>query len=216
MKIYTGNAFGKDLEKVKELEMGIMISTSVAFPAIKDFKDVPCALDNGAFSCFKKGYPFQGDLFLENIKHCYKLGINLDFIVCPDILCGGLESLDFSLKWAENELLTAPRLALVVQDGMRISNVQHDLQRFSHVFIGGSVEWKWKTAEDWVKMAHDEGKKCHIGQCGQLKYIELAYNLGVDSIDSTSIQRNKSWHIIEQYNGRVGGFQGRLFNNDQT
>jgi len=77
------------LEKIKELGIGIMICTSVAFPATKNFKEVPCALDNGAFNCYRKGYPFQSDLFLENIKHCYSLGIKLDFITVPDIFCGG-------------------------------------------------------------------------------------------------------------------------------
>ena len=185
-----------------------MICTSVAFPATKNFKEVPCALDNGAFNCYRKGYPFQSDLFLENIKHCYSLGIKLDFITVPDIFCGGgLKSFEFSLKWSENELFSAPNLALVVQDGLEIKQIRYDIDNFSHIFIGGSVEWKWKTAKGWVDFAHDNGMKCHIGQVGKLEYLELANELGADSVDSTSWVRNKSWHIIEQFRNRR---QGRL------
>ncbi len=210
MKIYTGNAFGDDLDKVEELDMGIMISSNATYKPNKEFKRVSCALDNGAFACFKKGYPFQSDVFFNTIKHCYKLNIELDFITCPDIVQGGMKSLSFSLKWAHEELLSAPKLALVVQDGMIPKRIAPDLDCFSHIFVGGSVEWKWKTAKDWVLFAHDNEMKCHIGQCGQLKYLNLARDYGADSVDSTSIQRNKSWHIIKQFQDSNIGSQRRF------
>jgi len=205
VEIYTGTSFGEKFQKVKDYGLGIMISSFSlkSFPPDKRFKEVHCALDNGAFNCFRKGYPFQADVFLEMMSHCYRLGIKLDFITCPDIVCGGMRSLGFSMKWAENELVSAPRLALVVQDGMTPNRMSSDhLERFTHLFIGGSVEWKWKTAKDWVKFAHDYDKICHIGQCGQLKYLELAQDYGADSVDSSSIVRNGSWDIISRFTGK--------------
>jgi len=216
MKIYTGNSFGKDLEKVIELEMGIMICTSTGFPASKDFKNTFCAMDNGAFGCYQKGYPFQADLFRDNIKHCHKLGIPLDFIACPDVVAGGKRSLDFSYSWARDELQTAPNLALVIQDGFAERYVKpYMLEYFTYLFIGGTVEWKWENAERWVEFGHKEGKRVHIGQCGQLKYLLRAYNMGADSVDSTSMVRNKSWHIIDEYRAKTQDNQTNLFNYEK-
>jgi|2_EtaG_2_1085320.scaffolds.fasta_scaffold01755_4 hypothetical protein len=214
MQIYTGTAFGKKFEKVKEYELGIMISTFdlKSFPPEKYFGKVPCALDNGVFNCYRKGYPFQADLFLKNIAHCYRMGIKLDFIVCPDIMCGGMKSLEYSLMWARGELITAPNLALVVQDGMRVRDIERDLEdNFTHIFVGGSVEWKWKMVEEWVEFARAEGLKSHIGQCGKKEYLERAFELGVDSVDSSSIVRNGTWEIIEQYQRSKKGVQKDLF-----
>ena len=41
--------------------------------------------------------------------------------------------------------------------------------------------------------------------------ILLAYEMGADSVDSTSIVRNKSWHIIEKFNDRINGNKINLF-----
>jgi len=204
VKVYTGQTTGEKLKKIIELDMGVMISSNPNTTPSKDLSRVYCALDNGAFSCFRKGYPFQADVFRQTIKACYKHNITLDFIVCPDIVCGGLDSLSFSMKWAAGELLGSPNLALVMQDGMKPQDISvgYHLKHFSYIFIGGSVGWKWKTAEEWVRFAKDNNKKVHIGQCGRLQYLERARDLGVDSVDSTSFTVNNSFHIVEELNGK--------------
>jgi len=225
MQIYTATCAGDKLEKVKHYGLGIMISPSPNFLPRKAFVEehegvvvnkVPCALDNGAFQAYKKGYPFQESLFLQTIENCYALSITLDFIVCPDIVGGGRRSLEFSLEWTERKLRGTPRLALVVQnDGITKESPlqlrqdmtpemlsQYDLTAFSHLFIGGSVEWKWQTADSWVRFAHEIGKKCHIGQVGQLRYLKFSDHIKADSVDSTSLVRNGSWHIVEEYESK--------------
>jgi hypothetical protein len=209
MKIYTGMTTGSKLEKIKELNMGIMISSSPFASPTKDMGDVYCALDNGAFVCYGKGYPFQDDIFINIMKKCYSLGINLDFIVCPDIVCGGLKSLRFSMDWARNKLISVPNLALVVQDGMIPEKIgSYYLDYFSYIFVGGSVDWKWKTVNEWVKFAQDNDKKCHVGQCGQLHYLERCKELGVDSVDSASFTRHGSFDIVEKF---INAYQCKLF-----
>ena len=139
-------------------------------------------------------------VFLDTLEASYTAGLKLDFIVCPDIVAGGEESLGFSVKWATGRLLGTPRLALVVQDGMTEQMVDaYVLSLFTHIFIGGTVEWKWKTADSWVKFAHKNNKKCHIGQVGRLQYLKFAEHIQTDSVDSTSFAVNDSWHIIEQF-----------------
>tara|TARA_R110000751_G_scaffold9756_1_gene36045 strand:+ start:1168 stop:1830 length:663 start_codon:yes stop_codon:yes gene_type:complete len=203
MMIYTGNADGESLDMVESLGLGIMVASSATWEPRKSYKRVPCAMDNGAFQCWRRGFPFMEDVFLKTIDIAYNVGLSMEFITCPDIVAGGKRSLDFSMEWATGRLKTTPRLALVVQDGMttgHVSNMSPELH-FSHIFIGGSVEWKWKTAQEWIDYAHGKEMKCHIGQCGTLDRLRAARRMGADSVDSTSIVRNQSWHIIDEYNG---------------
>lgn len=200
MLIYTGNAFGRKFQKVKDNEMGIMISSSPITKPSKEFRDVPCALDNGAFPAHKKGYPFMEKVFLNTMDECYRLGIKLDFIVCPDIVGGGEKSLDFSCEWAMGRLKTAPNLAIVVQDGMIAPMIdEHVLSLFTHLFVGGSPDWKWRTIPGWASLCHSYKIPCHVGQCGTLQKLQLCKKLGVTSVDSTNFARNESWSVISQF-----------------
>lgn len=202
MQIYTGTCAGDKLEKAKQYKLGIMISPSPTFEVRPTWKDLPCALDNGAFQSHRRGFPFMEQFFLEALESCYTNGLSLDFVVCPDIICGGVKSLDFSLAWAER-LATAPRLALVLQDGMQEGMLDpHILSKFTHLFIGGSVEWKWENADRWVRFAHAHNKLCHIGQVGRADRLRFAQHIQADSVDSTSIARNDSWDVLDEYYGK--------------
>ena len=116
-------------------------------------------------------------------------------------MAGGEKSLEMSMEWATGRLVGTPRLALVVQDGIteRMITSYRAMVHFTHVFIGGSVEWKWRNADKWVKFAHENKKMCHIGQVGRLQYLRHAEKLNVESVDSTSFAVNDSWHIIEEF-----------------
>jgi hypothetical protein len=136
--------------------------------------------------------------FMTLLERCWKCGLSADFIVCPDIVAGGMDSLDFSWSWQKR--LRPARLALAVQDGMKFDIVDHLVAKaFTHIFVGGSVDWKWETAAEWVRVAHDRKMKCHIGKVGTLKNLRLAKLYGADSVDSTSWVRNDSWHIVEEF-----------------
>jgi hypothetical protein len=191
MLLYTGMAFGHRFDELKRKGFGILITPSKTFKPLKTYRQIPCALDNGAFTAYKKGYPFMERDFLFTLNKCYDLRIPLNFIVCPDMVAGGLKSLELSMKWATSTLFTAPRLALVVQDGMTPKDLTPDiLKHFTHIFIGGTVEWKWNTAEMWSEFSHHTKKKLHIGRAGTQANIQRAKELNADSIDSTSIIRN--------------------------
>jgi len=203
LKIYTSVPGGEKTEKVREYKLGIMIPTSPNWLPSRSLGEFDCALDNGAFRCFERGFPFMERRFLDTLDACYTSGISLDFIVAPDIVGGGVESLDFSMEWANGRLRGCKSLALAVQDGMMQSDISTDvLDLFSHIFIGGTPGWKWRTAGGWCKFAHDNHKLCHIGQCGTLPNLTLAREHGVDSVDSSSFVRNDSWHILDVFLGR--------------
>ncbi|MEN6336610.1 MAG: hypothetical protein ABFE01_20340 [Phycisphaerales bacterium] len=151
------------------------------------------------------------EFFLGTLRKCYVLDLSLDFIVCPDIVARGCDSLRFSLRYASESLSTAPRLALAVQDGMMENAVRSAVLdgTFTHLFVGGTVEWKWETAAMWVKVAHDHGMKCHIGRCGTLRALDRAAAMEADSVDSASFVRNDSWHIVRQFQGREARTEAR-------
>ncbi len=213
MKIYTGQGAGKKFQEIKKRGLGVCISSTPNVSPHKELKKVSCFIDNGAFSCHLKGYPFQEDVFLNTIKKAYKLGIKLDFIVCPDLLMRGVESLEYSMEWATGRLSTAPNLALVVQDGMRPKHLDEwgIYNKFCMIFVGGSVDWKWKTAEMWREYATEIDMQLHIGQCGKLEHLKKAYTLGADSVDSTSFCRNEKWDIIEEFRRWEEGYTSLLF-----
>ena len=204
MMIYTGNAFGKKLEKVVLHRLGIMISSSPIVKPQKEFKKVPCALDNGAFPAYNKGYPFMEKVFLDTLDECYRLGISLDFIVCPDIVAGGKESLDFSMQWAEGRLKTAPNLALVLQDGVTPDILrEYGIDRFKMLFVGGTPKWKWSTFVGWAELCKSFKLDCHVGRCGTLERLLLCQKVGVSSVDSTNFARNESWNVITKYDEQI-------------
>jgi hypothetical protein len=178
---------------MQKRNIGIMLSSE----ASKAWHGFPCALDNGAFESWRRGFPWSEQRFMAMLEKAWSAGLSLDFVVCPDIVAGGKESLEFSLEWRKR--LRPARLALAVQDGMPFSVVNHLIARwFTHIFVGGSTEWKWDTAAEWVRIAHERDMKCHIGRCGTLDRLRYAKQIGADSVDSTSFVRNESWHIIDE------------------
>ena len=203
MLIYTGGVSGeRKVAACAERSLGTMITTGPKTKTNKVWSEFPCALDNGAFRCWQRGYPWMEKAFWSQLESCHKNGIDLDFIVAPDIVAGGRRSLEFSDSWIRGALMTAPRLALVVQDGMSVSDVLHSdvlADNVTHIFVGGTVTWKWETAEEWVEFAHERGLKCHIGRCGKIEALREAERIGADSVDSTSFARNDSWHIIDEF-----------------
>lgn len=201
MLIYTGDTGDpKKKDKITNLNMGIMISSSNATNIHKFQKSVPVALDNGAFSAWLKGYGFDEYLFLKTLSRCMKAGLSLNFIVCPDIVAGGIASVEFSEMWRVR--LAGHKLYFAVQDGMDELDVP--IKNYSGVFVGGTMDFKLKTGHRWVEFAHDNGLPCHIGRCGTMKNLQWAKSIGADSCDSTSFVRNDTFEIVEDYELQQG------------
>jgi hypothetical protein len=193
--IYTGTPGGskEKLAHITRLGLGVAISAEPS----KEYKKLPCFIDNGAYEAWLRGMPWSSVRFLDLLERSWKCGISADFVVCPDIVCGGVDSLSFSLRWAEK--LRPARLALAVQDGMDFNVVNEIPSYFTHIFVGGSVDWKWQNAETWVHIAHTHKMKCHIGKVGTVMRLNYAKSIGADSVDSTSWVQNDSWHILEEF-----------------
>lgn len=142
------------------------------------------ALDNGAWRAFQQNEPFNETGFLRLIDRSAE---DADFVVVPDIVAGGMRSLDFSLSWL-------PRLSqirtplLPVQDGMdvfTVASVLHEAPNLG-IFLGGSTEWKLQTMYEWGVLADIMNRHYHVGRVNTARRIRLCEEAGADSFDGTS------------------------------
>jgi hypothetical protein len=143
----------------------------------------PYALDNGAWSAFQRGVPFDGAAFSRAVD---MLGGRADWIVAPDIVGGGQASLGLSAAWLSRLTSVAPVL-LAVQDGIEPSDVS-GLVRYG-IFLGGTTEYKLATMAEWGAYASERGCYFHVGRVNTRRRIMLCAAAGADSFDGTSVSR---------------------------
>lgn len=159
--------------------------------------------DNGAFLDHKNGRAFDACTFERDLR---RIDMHSErgemvapaFVVLPDLVMGGLESLDVSLDWLAYLQTTHSGRAqngkyyLAVQNGMVPSDLEGiDWELLGGLFVGGSMDWKLETMAEWAELAHRMGKKCHVGQIGTVERVELADLAGVDSVDSCAPMWNE-------------------------
>lgn len=142
-------------------------------------------LENGAWSAHCQNRPFDEVRFLEAVE---RLGKGADWIVIPDIVAGGMKSLDFSLRW-HNRLTGIAPLLLAVQDGMDVSIVGELVGPQLGIFVGGSTEFKLATLAQWGALAAAKGCWLHIGRVNTMRRLYLCAAAGADSFDGTSVSR---------------------------
>lgn len=205
MKIYSSQNQARYLDELKKYQCGVMLipSYKIKPSSNKQLREFPLALDNGAFTAYKKEYPFQERMFLQYIEWCFSEQFKLDFIVAPDIVAGGMDSAYFSLEWITGKLKTAPNLAFVVQDGMTPKTVIDlgigGIKNIKVLFVGGSKIWKIQSLPEWLNLSKSLGLKIHVGQIGSVENLKYCFELGVDSIDSQSFSRNNTWHYLDEF-----------------
>lgn len=194
--LYSGSEGSLEgLAEIRKRGMGIMVTASGWRPPRPD---IPWALDNGAYSSWTQGLQFDVRRF-ERVLRKVPSDHRPDFAVVPDIVAGGIESLTFSLsclKWLPHGW----PWYLAVQDGMNAESVSPVSNEFGGIFVGGTMEWKLKTGESWVKFAHARGMKCHIGRAGTIEKLVWARRIEADSVDTMSWARNETYHYIDEAN----------------
>lgn len=144
----------------------------------------PYALDNGAWWAFQNGVAFDEVAFLKALD---LLGAAADWIVLPDIVAGGVRSLESSLGWRDRIGKTPPMLA--VQDGMTVEDVRPLVGPALGIFVGRTTEWKVATIPQWGALARETGARCHVGRVNTVSRIRLCALHGVHSFDGSSISR---------------------------
>ena len=146
-------------------------------------------LDNGAFRCWKKGVPFDEKVFFDLIDLSLKAKKQADFLVLPDKVGEGRKSLEFSSYYAEKLKGISVPFALALQDGMEEKEVADFVRTYGVkvLFIGGTTEWKWRTAPAWKELSERLGVKVHLARVPSAKRVIQARKIGVHSIDTTAV-----------------------------
>lgn len=144
------------------------------------------ALDNGAWSDYQAKRPFQGNSFKKLLD---KLGANADFVIAPDIVAGGLASLELSLQWIEPILAISPKVLIAVQDGMDAPHLAPYVNDRVGIFMGGSTEWKIKQMRKWGLFCIQHKCYYHVGRVNTVKRMTMAKVSGADSFDGSSASR---------------------------
>lgn len=185
MRIYVGQSrSSRWIERL--VDLGFVECTSRGeLPSRRD----PWFYDNGAYADFTAKRPFDAAAFRQDVATIaikIAAGYGPDFLVVPDVVAGGLESLRVSSGWLEELRRDLPgcELYLAVQDGMAEASVADLVGRVDGIFVGGTMRWKLDTGAMWVAFAHRHGRSCHIGRCGTRKRVAWARRIGADSLDS--------------------------------
>ena len=146
----------------------------------------PYALDNGAWTAFQKGQPFDERRFVIALR---KLGKLADWTTIPDIVAGGAASLELSLSWMRTVLDECERGLLAVQNGLTVADVEPFIGPRVGIFIGGDTRWKMETLAQWAELARTKGAWCHVGRVNSRKRITSCQTAGATSFDGTNASR---------------------------
>ena len=196
MKIFVADSNNTQRQYCRDNNIGILNSPSYfRLPPT----DLDYILDNGAFIAWKNKEDWNETAFYNCLKRLQQDNVYPYFIVVPDLVTKGLESLEHSKKHLK-KLPKAFKKYLPVQDGVTIDHISNDItNQIDGIFVGGSLDWKWKTAKDWIDYAHKNNLKCHIGRVGTKKDYMRAYILGADSVDGSAPTRNRNLYIIPEF-----------------
>lgn len=185
MRIFTGTSWSEEKQK-KCIEYDIGMLSSPQDPVQPDMitSEIPVIFDNGAFYAYRRGKPFDEELFYSKLEGVER---DLYFVTIPDVVGNGEESYKLSIKHIQT---ITHRKYFVVQDRMYWDAVYYAIASCDGVFIGGSIPWKWDTASYWIGHAHEIGLPVHIGRVSSLRDLDKAYMLGADSVDGSTIIRH--------------------------
>jgi hypothetical protein len=179
VRVLVGDTRSKrNLAVLREKRWGRLFASARPTP----YPFEPWGFDNGAFVAWRRGESFPEGTFLKRLDVALRVNSDPIIAVCPDIVAGGMKSLEFSVRWLERLPCWWPWY-LAVQDGMEQDAVVEVAHLFSGIFLGGTDKFKL-TAYHWSRLAHFCDKKFHYGRAGTLKKLAHAYSIESDSCDS--------------------------------
>lgn len=204
MLVYIGQTRTREFNRLFNL-LGIR---AMHFSGRMDRPRVPhWALDNGAFVNWRKGLEFNSAQFVKDLERLPTMPPP-DFVILPDLVARGRESLLMSMEWFEKY----PRSDwyLAVQDGMTPWDIPWSAG-LKGIFVGGTPEWKWDSLPMWVRFAHRRGMPVHVGRISTPRKLIQARAMGADSGDSNQ----PLWTKDDMMRYLTAAFQGTLWRGPQ-
>jgi len=152
----------------------------------RPFPGMPWCLDNGAWSAHVRGVEWQGAPFRDLVE---AHGSGADFVVAPDVVAGGRQSLMRSVSWLPWLVDRCPRVLIAVQDGMTPADLRPVIGGPIGLFVGGSTEWKLSTLSAWGDLAAAAGVWLHVARVNTGRRIRMCASVGADSFDGSGVSR---------------------------
>lgn len=149
------------------------------------------ALDNGAWGAHVAGCPLDLEAFARALA---QVGPGADWVVAPDIVCGGAASWALSREWLPRCLDSAPRVLIAVQPEIPPEEVAAVLGPRVGVFVGGDTRWKLETMPRWANLARSASAWCHVGRVNTARRISACALSRVDSFDGSGASRFQVTH----------------------
>jgi len=156
-----------------------------------DPKGLPYALDNGRFSVWSKGKPWKEDDLWHLIEQAKAAKNKPLWIACPDVVANAEATIREWYKWHKPLSDLDWSIAIVVQDGMTVSQVKSLRPRPDVVFVGGATRWKWENLRKWCS----NFPRVHVGRVNTERMLWKVHDLGAESSDGTG------WWHHRQYKG---------------
>lgn len=185
----------RNLRALADAGIRVLLGPDQLGVGLRGYPATRYAIDNGAWGAFRRGKPFDSSAFWRVLERWGEHGAYApfscrkpDFIVVPDIVAGGLASLDLSLWWLPYVRQYGLPL-LAVQDGMRPEHIEEHIGPRVGIFVGGSTAWKWATLSTWAAMARLYRAYIHVGRVNSARGIAVCRGNGITSADGTSATR---------------------------
>jgi len=185
MILYASQTHGeRNLNALQKNGFSLLVTPDTwrgKLPKWSDGSLAPFALDNGAFGCFQRDESFNWSNFEQMVDF---LGDFAEWVIAPDIVAGGLKSLQMSIAWRKN--WNRCPVLIAVQDGMTADHVRPFLGKNTGIAVGGSTDFKIKTLPIWAKLAARSGCYLHVLRVNTRRRLVACSLAGAHSVDGTS------------------------------
>ncbi len=174
----------RNMAAARDAGWGLLLSAAGASWHHEDFPIV--GADNGQWAERDNPGPFKADRFLRFVD---VVGERPLWLVLPDIVCGGLASLDLSLIWLDRLRGHPSVLLIAVQDGMTPKMIAPFVGPRVGIFVGGSDDWKEPSIEGWGDLSAEAGCYLHVGRVNTARRMFLCIAAEAESCDGTSVTK---------------------------
>jgi hypothetical protein len=166
-------------------------------------------VDNGAFTEWSKGRPFQSAPFIALLNRLKTAAHAPRWVAVPDVVTDKEGTLERWREWEPRLREYGWPLAFVVQNGMKAIDVPASADA---IFVGGDTEWKQATAHYWC----ERFARVHVGRVNGEKDLWRYHRAGAESCDGTGWFRGARkqldglWYYLADTEGEQDAAHGPM------
>jgi hypothetical protein len=156
--------------------------------------EVPYALDNGAYTAFLSGEPWDESRWLVLLRWAALAGPLPLWALVPDVVGNRERTIASWERYAHVVRRFGFRAAFALQDGMTFADVPDEE---CVLFVGGSSEWKDAAIVPWC--ARFPGR-VHVGRVNGWERLHASWKAGAISVDGTGWFHKTNSKNASQFN----------------